>query len=66
MRTPEIPSITQAELAQRWGLTQRSIQNRHRFGKPMPPIAEYLGMKPIRYRLADVEAFETSQGETKQ
>lgn len=61
MTQPEIPNLTQEELAKRWGVSQQALQKRHRLNHPMPPIADYLGRRPIRYRLVDVEKFENGE-----
>lgn len=51
--------ITTVELAKRWGLSPRSIEARRFRGDP--PNYVRIGAGPrakVRYRLADIEAFE--------
>ena len=56
------PSITIDELADRWGMTRRTLQRYRQEGKPMPKQAAFLGSKPIRFLLAEVERFEKENG----
>jgi predicted site-specific integrase-resolvase len=52
--------MTRAELAQRWGVTERTLARWKRLGRALPPEARHLGKRPVRYLISDVEAFEAS------
>jgi len=60
MKTPN--SLTRAELAERWGRSQRLLRKWESEGAPMPRRAEFLGQRPVRYLLSEVERFEKEQG----
>lgn len=61
-KTSTPANITLKELAERWGMTMRTLQRHRQEGKPMPKQAEFLGSKPIRFLLAEVERFEKANG----
>lgn len=51
--------LTTEQLAKRWGLSPRSLEARRYRGEP--PVYVRIGAGPrakVRYRLADIEAFE--------
>jgi hypothetical protein len=50
--------LTQNELAERWKISSRTLE-RWRWRKLGPPYCRLGGS--VRYRLADVEAYETAQ-----
>lgn len=52
------PSLTLDELAARWNVTRRTLNNWRRTGRPMPQPCRWLGNKPVRYLLSDIEEFE--------
>lgn len=51
--------LSERQLAARWGVTPRTLQNWRAAGKG-PPFLE-LGINTIRYRLEDIEAYEKSR-----
>jgi len=57
--TTETPaSLTLDELAERWGVSRRTLDHWRLTGRPMPQPCRWLGRKPVRFLLSDVEAFE--------
>lgn len=61
MTTPP-PSLTLEELAARWGVSKRKVQDMRSQGQPMPRQAAFLGRRPVRFLLTEVERFEHEQG----
>jgi len=57
-KTNPPPSLTLEELAERWNVTARTLRNWRRAGRPMPQPCRWLGIKPARYLLSDIEKFE--------
>ena len=51
--------LTKEQLAERWQLTTRTIENMVARGECPPPIK--LGYKTIRWELADIEAHEQAK-----
>lgn len=60
MTSPQTPppSITLDELAARWNVTRRTLSNWRREGRPMPQPCRWLGHKPVRFLVSDIEKFE--------
>lgn len=56
MATP--PSLTLDELAARWEVSRRTLDHWRHTGRPMPQPCAWLGRKPVRFLLSDIEAFE--------
>jgi hypothetical protein len=55
--------LTEAKLAERWGMTPQAVAAKRKKGDDMPPHLPITGSatkQTIRYRLADVEAWEES------
>ena len=64
MPRPAAPKaiLTEADVAERWGLDVQTIRKRRRDGE-MPKyllLTESRTQNTIRYRLADIEAYEES------
>ncbi|HJV52822.1 MAG TPA: helix-turn-helix domain-containing protein [Noviherbaspirillum sp.] len=55
--------LTQKELAARWQISERWVEKLRQTGKGPAFVAlgESPKLKTIRYRIADVEAYETSR-----
>ena len=56
--------LTEEELATRWKLDVQTLRVRRRSGDDMPPhlpLSDSATNKTIRYRLADVEAWEAQR-----
>lgn len=54
--------LTKQELAERWGITQRTLENWERKGRG--PKRTTLSKKAIRYSMTDVLAYEQSNSIT--
>ncbi|ORA58299.1 helix-turn-helix transcriptional regulator [Mycobacteroides franklinii] len=57
MEVPETPFVTRSELAERWNMSPRTLDNWSVQGRG--PAGRRFG-KRVMYRLADVEAYERS------
>lgn len=59
-----VEHLTEEGLAKRWKLDVQTIRLRRRNGDDMPPhlpLSDSATNKTIRYRLADVEAWESAR-----
>lgn len=59
MSTKADAQLRESQLAARWGVTTRTLQNWRAAGKG-PPFLD-LGINTIRYRLEDIEAYEKAR-----
>lgn len=52
------PSLTLDELAARWDISRRTLDHWRLQGRPMPQPCRWLGKRPVRFLLSDIEKFE--------
>lgn len=55
-KTPE--TLTLDDLAKRWEVSRRTLDHWRKTGRPMPQHCRWMGMRPVRFLLSDVEKFE--------